>query len=372
MQTEKVSLYFKDARSDKCYFAQLDAQADLFVVNFQYGPRGGTLIVGTKTKDPVEYAVAKKAYDKLVKEKTSKGYSTGEEGTAFVNSGLEARVTGILPQLLNTMTEAEAQEKLRDSDWVVQEKYDGHRRMIQIIGGISTGINRRGLSLPLSVPLFETLEQIQFPLSTVLDGEQIGDVFVVFDILEKNGTNLRNRPFLERIAILYELRDMLKPSRELLFAPTAITESQKRELYSFLKDKANKREGAVFKRLGSPYVEGRPSTLGDQLKRKFTERATCIAGKGRVDKRSVSLFLLDEERELASVGNVTIPANYAVPESGVLVEIEYLYAYSGGSLFQPQYKGVRDDIEFDDCTTEQLKYKATAAEGESEDDVVEQ
>ena len=44
------------------------------------------------------------------------------------------------------------------------------------------------------------------------------------------------------------------------------------------------------------------------------------------------------------VGNVTVPANQAIPQAGVLVEVRYLYAHDGGSLFQPVLLGVRDDI----------------------------
>jgi bifunctional non-homologous end joining protein LigD len=40
-----------------------------------------------------------------------------------------------------------------------------------------------------------------------------------------------------------------------------------------------------------------------------------------------------------------------------VVEIKYLYAYKGGSLYQPIYQGKRDDIEPAYCTTEQLKFK---------------
>jgi len=42
---------------------------------------------------------------------------------------------------------------------------------------------------------------------------------------------------------------------------------------------------------------------------------------------------------------------------GAVIEVRYLYAYRGGSLFQPTYLGLRDDIEVDACLLSQLKYK---------------
>ena len=65
--------------------------------------------------------------------------------------------------------------------------------------------------------------------------------------------------------------------------------------------------------------------------------------------------------------NVTIPSNKAIPAAGALVEIRYLYAYKGGSLYQATYLNERDDIEAGDCVLGQLKYKAEGGEAEGEE-----
>ena len=84
METEKVTLYFKQGTSDKVYQAALEAvENNHFVVNFAYGRRGATLTTGTKTKAPVDYATAKKIYDKLVKSKTAEGYMPGAAVCAY-------------------------------------------------------------------------------------------------------------------------------------------------------------------------------------------------------------------------------------------------------------------------------------------------
>jgi len=41
-----------------------------------------------------------------------------------------------------------------------------------------------------------------------------------------------------------------------------------------------------------------------------------------------------------------------------VVEVHYLYALKGGSLYQPVYLGPCDDIESWECVVGQLKYKA--------------
>ena len=57
---------------------------------------------------------------------------------------------------------------------------------------------------------------------------------------------------------------------------------------------------------------------------------------------------------------MAIPANRPIPAVGALCETHYLYAYRGGSLYQPVYKGERDDVSDADCGIGQLKFKAEA------------
>jgi bifunctional non-homologous end joining protein LigD len=61
---------------------------------------------------------------------------------------------------------------------------------------------------------------------------------------------------------------------------------------------------------------------------------------------------------------VTIPPNQAIPEKGDIVDVRYLYAYPGGSLYQPVYLGKRDDVGADQCGIGQLKYRAVGADEE--------
>jgi len=96
-----------------------------------------------------------------------------------------------------------------------------------------------------------------------------------------------------------------------------------------------------------------PASGGDQLKHKFYNTASLIVGTGN-GKRSVSLYVYDG----TCVGNVTIPPNKEIPTTGEIVEVRYLYAYRGGSLFQPVYLGKRDDVKPEECSSDQLKFKA--------------
>src|SRR5437763_12335068 len=98
---EQITLYFKQGSSDKVYQATIEQQNGGYVVNFAFGRRGTTLQIGTKTQSLVSYDEAKGIFDKLVNEKTAKGYIPGQDGTPYQHTDKKNRVAGIVCQLLN-------------------------------------------------------------------------------------------------------------------------------------------------------------------------------------------------------------------------------------------------------------------------------
>jgi predicted DNA-binding WGR domain protein len=80
---DNITLYFKQGSSDKVYQARIEPKDGKYSVNYEYGRRGSTMVVGTKTVTAVDYAQCKAIYDKLVKEKIAKGYTPGEDGTPY-------------------------------------------------------------------------------------------------------------------------------------------------------------------------------------------------------------------------------------------------------------------------------------------------
>jgi bifunctional non-homologous end joining protein LigD len=76
----------------------------------------------------------------------------------------------------------------------------------------------------------------------------------------------------------------------------------------------------------------------------------------------VALGLINEAGRRVPAGNVTIPSNHAIPQMGTVVETRYLYAHrESGAICQPVYLGPRGDIPAEECTVDQLKFKAAAA-----------
>jgi bifunctional non-homologous end joining protein LigD len=356
MQAENITLYFKDGSSDKEYRAQLVQDGDGYQVHFQYGKRNGTLTAGSKTTEPVPYAAAKKAYDKLVSSKTSKGYTPGAAGVAFENTSLEERVTGVVPQLLNPITEEEVDDYINDPAWVAQQKHNGHRRLVRRYGAERIGINRKGLAVGLPETVVDALAVLHGLGNLIVDGELMGSVYAIFDVLEVGGQDQRGQSYDVRLGHLDNIQKLLTKAGivDVFVTPTAYTAEDKRELYEEMR--RLKREGVVFTRRSASYVAGRPNSKGNRLKRVFRHSATVIVTKPHATKRSVSVHAFGDDGQIVKLGNVTVPANYAIPKAGALVEVVYMHMFPGGSLYQPQYQGERDDLAPEACTTAQLHY----------------
>ncbi len=365
----KASLYFSEGSSDKEYHAEVVAAEGGYLVNFRYGRRGAALTVRTKTHSPVAIAQATKIYEKLVREKTSKGYTPDVSGAAYQGTENAGRKTDFVPQLLNPIDEQDVARFISSDEQAAQEKMDGERRAAEAMNGTVTGMNRKGLAVPLPQAVADELLAIEAESGAIrVDGEIIGDVLYVFDLHVHRGQSIRQEPWLKRMRLA---EDVLAGCKQIKAVPVAVTTAEKRALLD--KVKVGHGEGIVFKLVDSRVKEGRPNSGGDWVKFKFTETASCYVMEVNSGKRSVKLGLLDpsgrpdviEGQLMASVGNVTIPPNHEVPAVKDIVEVEYLYAYKGGCLFQPVYRGKRTDLDVSACTTRQLKYKP---EGREDDD----
>jgi bifunctional non-homologous end joining protein LigD len=350
MKAEHVTLYYREGSSDKVYQADIQSQGEGFVVTFAYGRRGSTLSTGTKTNRPVDYETAWQIYSKLVNEKKAKGYTEGPDGTPYQHTDKQQQVSGLIPQLLNPIDEIEASRYVADPNFVMQEKLDGKRTLLRKLGNKIEGINRKGLIISLPQPIVESAQLI--PGSFILDGECIGDVLHVFDLLALNSEDYRPHPYRKRYATLLNLL-FVAMQKHIQFVPGYSNALDKASwIHQFKEQKA---EGVVFKHLLAPYVPGKPNSGGLQLKYKFYVTGSFIVA-GINAQRSIALRLHESP---SSCGNVTVPPNQPIPKVGSVIEARYLYAFKeSGCLFQPVYLGERDDLEPSDCTTQQIKYKA--------------
>jgi bifunctional non-homologous end joining protein LigD len=268
--TKRVTLYYREGSSDKVYQAAIEPAGDEFVVNFAYGRHGSMQATGTKTSSPVDYDTAKKIFTKLVGEKKAKGYTEGESGTPYQHRDKQS--SGILPQLLNPIEEADGEWLLHDDDYCAQEKFAGRHILIRKQTVQTEAINKKGMFVGLPETVSNDIRNL--PGNFISDGESIGHDYYVFDLLELNDENLRPLRYCNRLMCLMNLLANV-PHRHVRCVKTAFTTAQKIELWQQLR--LENREGIVFKRLDAPYIPGKPSSGGPQLKFKF--RRYVVSGR---------------------------------------------------------------------------------------------
>ena len=349
-----IDLEYREGSSDKVYNVRLHEEALGWKVYFAYGRRGNTLITGTKTKDALTYAHAKKVYDKLVHSKVNKGYvSSGTSSGSPINTVTSDKEDStIRPQLLNEITEEEAILFINDTNYCMQEKYDGRRKLIhKEIDVTIQGINKKGIITSLTKEATDQLESIPSSSYTI-DGEDMGDTIMLFDDI-----TYPNKSYFHRFGILLKLikSQDYDENKTLQVVKTAWDKASKQEMFKVLKE--SNAEGVVFKKIDAPYSPGRPASGGSQFKCKFYESASCIVSSVSDVKNSIALHVLEDNGTIVPVGNATLYANSPTVKVGNIVEIKYLYYNEGGSLYQPVLLDVRDDVYTDECKLDKLKRK---------------
>ena len=338
-------LYFTGQGSDKVYQVHLRPKDDGWVVDYGNGRRGGTLATGTKTSSPLAYEAALKIYEKVVKEKTSKGYTPDQSGALYTSTELAGRVSGELPQLPTLIPEEQVARYLDDPGWGLQEKADGENRILLIEDGTVRGTNRRGLFVDIPQAWVGTAGMAAG--RTVIAGEHVGDAFLAFDLLELAGQDLRGAPFIERFGHLRKAAPSVPWITVLALELDA--EGKRRRAAELL---AAHGEGYVLKALDAPFAAGRSSA---SLKFKFNQSATCEVLRVNA-QRSVAVGLRDETGATIDLGNVTVPPGEALPAVGALVEV-------------PVYKGQRPDMTPADAVLSQvtrIKDRGAALEEDGE------
>jgi bifunctional non-homologous end joining protein LigD len=360
-ETETIDLYFQQGSSDKVYHLQLEGAEEQWTVKAQWGRRGSALQSDAKVSS-VLYEEAKRVYDRIIREKTGKGYLIAQattNGNSPISVGLPAvkEHSGHAPELLTPIEEPEALQLVQDASWWFQQKFDGRRLAVQKADGQYSGINKLGQLIPIDSRLTKCLESVEAQ-AFLVDGEITECRFHLWDLLSINGTDLRIQPYeirYARLGLVFRGVD-----EALRVCETAMTPKAKRAFVKAMHE--SRAEGFVCKSRNAVYAGGR---AGQHFKCKFVATASFIVGpkpdkKADDGHRSIAVYLLDDSRP-RFMGTVGVPDRYPLPRVEQVVEVRYLYCHPGpeGKLIQAKYFGkVRDDVALADCNVSQLKLKA--------------
>jgi len=375
-QPESIELYFQEGKSDKVYHVQLDQTESGWHVCAQWGRRNSTLSTSVKGKD-LAYEKAKKLYDNIVNAKLAEHYkiqATSAAVTPLTNSrGLSAsRESVFAPELLTRITEEEAKRFASDPRYFFQTKHDGDRLTVHAKSAADIfGYNKKGQVVPLNINLERAIRNLAEPIDIfplLLDGEWEPTGYYVWDLLESR-YNLRDQEYRNRLSIL---ETIFKDADGFLLHITNTARTTEQKL-AMLSDR--KLEGVCVKDTRAIYQPGRN---GQHKKFKFEQTGSFIVGpkppsKANDGHRSVALYLCDPEcnehagwlkvptvfpNRIRYVSTVGVCEKDELPPIGAVIEVRYLYAYPQGGVAQPHYFGKqRTDVNIEECSTAQLKYK---------------
>jgi DNA ligase D-like protein (predicted ligase) len=294
-----------------------------------------------------------------------------------------------------------------DKDWIFEIKWDGFRAVAYVEEPFSLR-SRNGKELKQNFPELQQITDLAKDI--VVDGEIVvmsegtpdfqallkrgqavspGEikrqsqrspaVYIVFDILEKDGKSLDNVPLMERKAIL---KDSLKEGASVLLCD--YIEEKGEAYFSLVLEKGL--EGIVAKRKDGCYEEG--LRTGSWLKIKKLKTCDCIIfGYTRGENVRAQTFgalvlgVYDEEKKPVYVGKVgtgfseemlrilmnkfekiTDEAPFRA-ESGdrvtwlkpqLVCEVAYQVVTKDGRLRMARFKRLRDDKPPEQCTLDQL------------------
>lgn len=285
---------------------------------------------------------------------------------------------------------------LESKDYIFEPKIDGYRALCIKEKNKLKFISRTGHDITHNFTEFQFSKNIK-AISCKLDGEiaifdEKGNpsfhlmqhsskglhnaVFIVFDILEKDGKDLKNLPIDDRKKILSK----------------TIVEDQNLQLIPHSEDglalwkhtAKRKLEGVIAKKKGSPYIEGRTSQW---LKIKTQNTIDCVIVGITKQKREISSLCLGlydnnvlkfigkvgtgfSERTLEELAHLlkkdeslkidpvsgTLPKDFIPVTPNNVCEIKYLEVTKDFRLRTPVFLKLRDDKLPKDCLLDQLNH----------------
>lgn len=319
-------------------------------------------------------------------------------GAAFTNCrGAVSTAVEFSPELLTRIDQSEAERFVDDPRYIFQNKEDADRLTVCVRDGEKFGYNKSGQVVRLDAQLYQAITQL-CELTRIrrllLDGEfPTPTGYVAWDLLELQNSlgpdayDLREHRYGDRLSVLELLLGATANYPELgallHLTESARTPEAKRAMLTRRYDGDTKvREGVCVKDLNAPYRLGRN---GQHKKFKFEQTASFLVGpkpgrRASDGHRSIALYMVDPAatdshadwltvssvvpNRIRFVATAKVADRYAVPDVGSIVDVRYVAAYRiTGGIEQPQlsWEGhdlkVRADVQAEECSTAQLKYK---------------
>jgi len=259
-----------------------------------------------------------------------------------------------------------AMDFLVDPAWVMHTLKGGDRLLVGVANGQPFGINERGDSVALPRKVVEALQSFGRPL--LIEGELVMDTLYGWDLIESNGTDLRQVGYMERH---FELTYLLCGTEQNAIKPVFLEDSDSKGPFLLMAQDEGA-EGVIFRFREGEYPGSAPKS--EDLPQRFSFQATANFVVLGVAGQSLELGLHpinkgDKYHELPvewrglpvdmtlPMGFVEVPEGQPVPEVGKVVEVTYNFASPGGVLDGASLVAVHDEIPESACTIASIRFR---------------
>jgi ATP-dependent DNA ligase len=312
----------------------------------------------TKTKTFATQSAAEEACVKAVNEKLAKGYvpdgplPLAQSANAAVAATARIGVPDLRPMLANDAAAGDLPRYAADDRWWFQQKVDGDRVMLTIRDGVPTVLGRAGQDSK-HAPRFASrafaadLARLE---DCTLDGELVGDVYLMFDLPEHITGNVTvDSPYVQRQNALDALFARWAPGPSFALLRTARTHEEKSQLALDCFRAGG--EGIMLKDTAARYKPGK--RVDAMLKAKFVRDADFVVTGVGLDGHDNYALSLWTDGKLVEIGRCSAIGK-ARCEIGDVVTVRFLYIGANGQLYQPRMMCRRDDKRADECVYDQV------------------
>jgi ATP-dependent DNA ligase len=236
--------------------------------------------------------------------------------------------------------------KLVASDeWVMEQKVDGHRVLIQSTEAGIRFLGRNGARYTKGVPA--SFAKLPLPVGWGIDGEILDGTFWAFDVVNPD-LAVDRVTLTERRRLLAFLVEELG-HEQIKLLPQASTLEDKEQLLRAVVQ--NGHEGVVFKKKNAGYHQGRSSSW---LKFKVEPTADLVVSTVRADGKESAEVAYVRDGVPTTVGKVSLIGRPPV-SVGDVIEVKYLYITDDGRLYQPRMVRKRTDKTPHECDGYELR-----------------
>lgn len=259
-------------------------------------------------------------------------------------------------ELPDKITAQEAKRYLDDPNFLVQEKRNGHHRLVTRDTLVVTGdklemFNREGTQRNISSPLQSALLHPKLPSRYIVDVEQEKNDIYILDLLMIQavwGTEwLAQQPYHLRLRFMKEYFTGMHPRVHVIESYYGANKAK--AVKHFWDEKA---EGVVFKDQNALYREGRS---GQHHALKFWKTLDAVVIEMNPEGRDAVELGLFQDGKIRRICGSSLIGKGRI-ELGCVVEIKFLYATRDYHVVQPTILRRRDDKQPQECGVDQLVF----------------